>query len=173
MLTVEEYGRIRRARRDGMSIPEISRRSGHSRRKIRQVLTAPEPRPYHRTKQRECSKLGPFQSLIDQILEDDKQPSRPRIWPSRAIRQVRHPNARRYTDQPSSISQFITLIQLPLQHADLPHIDLVHKLPGTLWLLLEETQRQEHWRRSKIIVCLLELFHGLSCVIGEVAGNQQ
>jgi transposase len=46
MLKVEDYGRIRRAHRDGMCIREIARTFGHSRRKIRAVLAESEPRPY-------------------------------------------------------------------------------------------------------------------------------
>ena len=46
MLTVEAYGRIRIAHRDGLSLRQIARRYGHSRRKIRQVLDESEPRPY-------------------------------------------------------------------------------------------------------------------------------
>ena len=38
MLTVEDYAKIRRAHRDGMSIRAIARTFGHSRHKIRQVL---------------------------------------------------------------------------------------------------------------------------------------
>ena len=38
MLTVEEYGRIRRAHRDGMSIREIAREFHNSRYKVREVL---------------------------------------------------------------------------------------------------------------------------------------
>jgi len=38
MLTVDDYARIRRAYRDGMSICEIARRFHHSRRKVREVL---------------------------------------------------------------------------------------------------------------------------------------
>jgi len=44
MLTVDEYGRIRRAHRHGMSIREIARTLRHSRRKIRQVLAEPDSR---------------------------------------------------------------------------------------------------------------------------------
>ncbi len=44
MLKVEEYGRICRAYRDGMSIREIARTYGHSRRKIREARGG-EPRP--------------------------------------------------------------------------------------------------------------------------------
>jgi len=47
MLTVDDFGRIRRAYRDGMSIREIARTFDHSRRKIRQVLRGPaEPAAY-------------------------------------------------------------------------------------------------------------------------------
>ena len=38
MLTVDDYGNIRLAHRDGMSINEIARTFHHSRRKIRQIL---------------------------------------------------------------------------------------------------------------------------------------
>ncbi len=59
MLTADEYGRIRRAHRDGMSIREIARTFRHCRAKIRQVLSEPEPRPYVRGWQH-CPKLGRF-----------------------------------------------------------------------------------------------------------------
>ena len=49
MLTVDDYGAIRRARRDGMSIRQIARTFHHTRRKIRQVLEESEPNPYTRT----------------------------------------------------------------------------------------------------------------------------
>jgi len=45
MLTVDDYGVIRRAFRDGMSVRAIARAFHHSRRKIRQVLAEPQPRP--------------------------------------------------------------------------------------------------------------------------------
>ena len=50
MLTVEDYGRIRKAHSDGMSIRAIARTFHHSRRKIQEVLADPESRPYTRTK---------------------------------------------------------------------------------------------------------------------------
>ena len=49
MLTVDEYGRIRRAQRDGMSIREIAREFHHSRYKVRAVLrSGGEPQDYRR-----------------------------------------------------------------------------------------------------------------------------
>ena len=46
MLTVFQYGDIRRAHRDGMSIREIARTFHHSRKKVRQILAEGEPQPY-------------------------------------------------------------------------------------------------------------------------------
>jgi transposase len=71
MLTVDEYGRIRRAHRDGMSIREIARTFRHSRRKVRQVLAEPEPKPYVRERSH-CPKLGAFHGVIDRILAGDE-----------------------------------------------------------------------------------------------------
>jgi len=45
MLTVEDYGRTRRAHRDGMSIRAIARTLGHSRRKVRDAVAESERRP--------------------------------------------------------------------------------------------------------------------------------
>ncbi len=76
MLTVEDYGRIRRAYRDGMSIRETARRLHHSRRKVRQALAEPQPRPYTRTKSTYCPVLGSFKPIIDLILKDDDKAPR-------------------------------------------------------------------------------------------------
>ena len=43
MLTVFQYGDIRRAFRDGMSIRDLARTFQHSRRKIRQILAEGQP----------------------------------------------------------------------------------------------------------------------------------
>lgn len=72
MLTVDDYGAIRRARRDGLSIRQIARQFGHSRRTVRHVLTHGEPHPGPHTRDRAAPVLGPFQATIDQILADDE-----------------------------------------------------------------------------------------------------
>ena len=76
MLTVEDYGVIRRAHRDGMSIRAIARQFHHSRRKVRDALASPEPQSYTRTRQPDAPKLGPFKSTIDQILAADEEAPR-------------------------------------------------------------------------------------------------
>ena len=73
MLTVDDYGAIRRARRDGMSIRQIARQFGHSRKTVRHVLNHGEPRPGPHTRNRAAPVLGPFQAVIDRILADDEQ----------------------------------------------------------------------------------------------------
>src|SRR5947207_13833420 len=72
MLTVDDYGKIRRAFRDGVSIRQIARIFHRTRRKIRQVLAEPQPRPYTRVKLPPAPVLGPFHSVIDAILAVDE-----------------------------------------------------------------------------------------------------
>jgi transposase len=76
MLTVEDYGKIRRAALDGMSIREMARTFGHSRHKIRQILNEPQPRPYTRQKPPPAPVLGPFHRHIDAILAADEEAPR-------------------------------------------------------------------------------------------------
>jgi transposase len=77
MLKVEDYGRIRRAHRDGMSIREIARTFGHSRRKIREVLGQAEPRPYTLSQPRPRRMLTEVhQQWIDAILAADQEAPR-------------------------------------------------------------------------------------------------
>ena len=71
MLRVDDYAKIRVAHRDGMSIRQIARVFGHSRRKIRQVLAQPQPTPYTRTKPPAAPVLGSFHQAIDAILASD------------------------------------------------------------------------------------------------------
>src|SRR5580704_6948179 len=73
MLTVDKYARIRQAHRDGMSIRAIARTFRHSRRKVREVLSQPEPKPFARPDQPIAVKLGSFHAIIQQILADDEQ----------------------------------------------------------------------------------------------------
>src|SRR4051794_12243229 len=76
MLTVDDYGQIRRAFRDGMSIHEIARTFHRSRSKIRQVLAQAQPKPYTRIKPPPAPMLGPFHALIDAILVADESAPR-------------------------------------------------------------------------------------------------
>jgi transposase len=72
MLTVDDYGAIRRAYRDGISIRQIALQFDHSRNTIRKILGQAEPDPIPQIRDRTAPILGPFHRVIDQILEDDQ-----------------------------------------------------------------------------------------------------
>ena len=76
MLTVDDFSRIRCAARDGMSIREMARRFGHSRKSVRKALANPEPKLYTLTQARDAPVLGRYYGVIDQILADDQQAPR-------------------------------------------------------------------------------------------------
>jgi len=63
MLTVEDYGRIRIAHRDGMSVRALACTYHRSRRKVCEALAEPQPRPYTRIKEPPLPKLGPFTAI--------------------------------------------------------------------------------------------------------------
>ena len=73
MLTVDDYGAIRRAYRDRKSIRAIAREFGHSRKTIRHVLKHGEPNPGPSIRNRPAPVLGPFVVIVDQILVDDEE----------------------------------------------------------------------------------------------------
>jgi transposase len=73
MLKVEQYAKIRVAHRDGMSIHQIAKTFRHSRRKVRDALTNPQPAAYVRTKPAPAPVLGAFHSIIDAIIAADEE----------------------------------------------------------------------------------------------------
>jgi transposase len=90
VVTVDDYGAIRRAHRDGLSIRQIARQFGHSRRTVRHALVHADPHPEPLTRNRTAPKLGPFQDLIDQILsEDQTAPPKQRHTAAQLYRRLR------------------------------------------------------------------------------------
>lgn len=90
MLTVDDYGAIRRARRDGLSIRQIARQFGHSRSTVRHALRHAEPHPEPLTRNRPAPRLGPFQATIHQILlEDRTAPPKQRHTAAQIFRRLR------------------------------------------------------------------------------------
>jgi transposase len=93
VLTVDDYGAIRRARRDGMSIRQISREFGHTRKTIRHVLGHAEP-PAPTIRDRKAPRLGPVESIIDRILADDEDaPAKQRHTAAQIHRRLRDEHA--------------------------------------------------------------------------------
>ena len=72
VLTVDDYGAVRRARRDGKAIRQIAREFGHSRKTIRKILGQAEPNPIPAVRNRAAPRLGPHEPVIRQILADDE-----------------------------------------------------------------------------------------------------
>jgi transposase len=73
-----------------MSIRQIARTFHHTRRKIRQVLAESEPHPYTRTTDRTAPVLGPFHTVVDQILADDEHaPPKQRHTAMQVFRRLR------------------------------------------------------------------------------------
>lgn len=71
MVSVQEWAEIRAMRKvEGLSIKEITRRTGHSRNTIRAALRSPEP-PRYGPRAPRPSKLDPFKSQIHAFLKDD------------------------------------------------------------------------------------------------------
>jgi transposase len=90
VLTVDDYGAIRRARRDGKSIRQVAREFKHSRNTIRKILKQAEPNPLPATRDRLAPLLGPVQGVIDQILiEDEDAPPKQRHTAAQLFRRLR------------------------------------------------------------------------------------
>jgi transposase len=90
VLTVDDYGAIRRARRDGMSIRQIARQFEHSRKTVRHALNHAEPLSTPRTRERKAPLLGPVEAIIDQILIDDETaPPKQRHTAAQMFRRLR------------------------------------------------------------------------------------
>ena len=135
MLTVDEFGRIRRAYRDEMSIRAMARMFGHSRRSVRKALEQAEPPGYTLRQPRAAPKLGAFYGVIDQILKDDEQaPRKQRHTAMQIYRRLRdeygyigsYDQVRRYVRRKGKAKQqtFIPLSHEPGQRleADFGHI---------------------------------------------------
>jgi len=135
VVTVDDYGAIRRAHRDGMSIRQIARQLGHSRRIVRHALASAEPHPEPLTRNRSSPKLGPFYEVIDQILSNDETaPRKQRHTAAQICRRLRdehdyrggYAQVQRYVRKrrPRHKETFIPLGHLPGQRleADFGHI---------------------------------------------------
>ena len=88
MLTVDDSGAIRRARRDGESIRRIAREFGLSRIAVRKALKNPEP--IAEVRDRPAPALGPVQAAIDRIrAADESAPPKQRPTAAQDDRRLR------------------------------------------------------------------------------------
>jgi transposase len=118
-----------------MSIRQIARQFGHSRKTVRHALVHADPHPVPLTRNRCAPKLGPFQATIDQILADDEEaPPKQRHTAAQVFRRLRdehgytggYAQVQRYvrTRRPHPQETFIPLGHLPGHRleADFGHI---------------------------------------------------
>jgi transposase len=135
MRTVDDYAKFRTAHRDGLTIRQIARSFHVSRRKVREALANPEPRPYTRTQPPPAPVLGPFTTIIDQVLRDDRDaPPKQRHTAAQLFRRLQdehgypgsYPTVRRYVaaHRRTSAPTFIPLAHPPGHRleADFGHI---------------------------------------------------
>ena len=124
MLTVDEYGRIRRAHRDGMSIREIAREFHHSRYKVREVLHGDgEPQKYSRRETQSFPKLALVLDRIREILTaDESAPPKQRHTAVRLFERLRDEHG--YTGGYDTVRRFVKRHRgkqretfIPLDHA--------------------------------------------------------
>ncbi len=124
MLTVDEYCRIRCAYRDGMGIREISRKFGHSRNKVREILRGDgEPRRYDRRQRQSAPKIGPVKEHLLAILKSDEDaPPKQRHTAQRLFERLR--DEHQYRGSYDAIRKFVKRHRvreretfIPLEHS--------------------------------------------------------
>ena len=124
MLTVDNYGRIRRAHRDGMSIREIAIQFHHSRHKVREILHGGgEPSGYRQRSVQAAPKLGPVTDRMLEILKSDEMaPPKQRHTAQRLFERLRDEHG--YTGGYDAIRRFVKRHRakqretfIPLDHA--------------------------------------------------------
>jgi len=190
MLTVDRYAKIRLAHRDGMSIREIARTFGHSRRKVRAVLAQSQPLPYTRTKPPPAPVLGDWHPTIDAILAaDEEAPPKQRHTAMQVFRRLRDEHAyrgsydqvRRYVarQRRSHRETFIPLAHDPGQRleADFGHIHVDFPDGRRLVPVLINAWAYSHYgfalalpteRTEAILAGLVQAFTFFGCVPREV-----
>jgi len=90
MLTVDHFGRIRQARRDGLTIRQISEQFGHSSKTVLKALEESEPKPYTLKQARQAPVFGSFRTVVDAIVAADAQaPRKQRHTAAQLFRRLR------------------------------------------------------------------------------------
>jgi hypothetical protein len=124
-----------------MSIRQIARRFGHSRRKIREVRQESEPHPYTLPQDRLAPRLGPYKAWIEQTLAEDQQaPRKQQHTAAKLYRRLRDEHG--YTGGYDQVRRYVGKVGraqretfLPLTHppgrrleADFGHLYVEHRV---------------------------------------------
>jgi transposase len=151
--TMEEYIHVRRLKyEDGLSIREISRRTGIHRRTIRKILTLGAPPGYQRSQEVRRPVLGPFVPIIDAILEKDKEaPPKQRHTAARIFRRLREEYG--YRGGYTQVKAYVREARPRLKEAYVP---LSHE-PGEAQVDWGEAYVVDHSGRRKVQMFVLTL----------------
>lgn len=159
MLSVDQYEHVRAAHRVyGKSVSEIARLTGHSRNTVRKVLLG-EFSGYSARRSQPLPVLGPFRTIIDSWLDQDKEvPRKQRHTTARRI-YARLVNEHGYGGSESTIRKYVCRAKrdlgltsggavIPL-HPELGHEAEVDWGTAVVFLDGQETQTKLFCMRSK------------------------
>jgi len=108
MKTVDDYEKIRKAYYvERLSIRAISRQLGHSRKAIRKALEHAEPKGYQRTKPHSAPKIAPYQSRIEELLQESEQMPRKQRYTGHKIYQLLQMEG--YRGSESNLHRYVSL----------------------------------------------------------------
>jgi transposase len=106
MLRVDDYLQIRLLHRDGLSIRQIARQLGHSRKSVNKALQDGLPRGYTRAAPPASPKLGSFHGVIGEILQSDlTEPPKQRHTAFRIFERLR--DERGYTGGYDQVRRYV------------------------------------------------------------------
>lgn len=129
---MDQYEYIRTAQRVyGKNISELARQTGHSRNTIKKALRG-EPWGYKEREQQQFPVLGPFRSIIEEWLKNDReQPKKQRHTSRRIYNRLRAEHG--YQGSESNVRRYARMVQMELG------VDLA----GRVFIPCEPTAGQE------------------------------
>jgi transposase len=108
MKTVDDYEKIRKAYYvEGLSIRAISRQLGHCRKAIREALDHAEPEGYQRKQPHTAPKIAPYQSRIEELLQESEQMPRKQRYTGHKIYQLLQMEG--YRGSESNLHRYVSL----------------------------------------------------------------
>jgi transposase len=145
MLTVDDFAQIRQARRDGLSIRQLTKRFGHSPKTILKVLGQAEPKPYTLSKPRSAPVFDKFRPIVDEILEQDRTaPPKQRHTAKQLYRRLVYEHG--YTGSYHPVQRYVKQLRLERRETFIPlEHPLGHRLEadfGHIYVDFPELRRQ-------------------------------
>jgi transposase len=117
MIKVEEIEAIRRKYfLEGWSIREINRELKHCRQTIRKAILRAEPRPYQLQTSRAMPEIGPYQTRIEELLENNKELPRKQGYTARRISQEIQKEG--YPGSEGSVRRYVAAVRKETQKKD-------------------------------------------------------